>query len=139
MSPRTLLFVVLLLSVVVAILHMAAISFSLYWTFLWFDVLMHFLGGITLSLLVAWWLFFTPLTKIRGRARFKLFLAAVFSPLFVGGLWEVFEYIAGVSFSVEGYPLDTFFDLVINLCGGGTAYLFLRVSRVLKHDYSYAA
>ena len=42
----------LLLGVQLALIHMVAIKFSLYWEIAWFDNLMHLFGGVVLALLL---------------------------------------------------------------------------------------
>ena len=48
---KSLLLEILVLAVVMALLHQAALTFFLYWTTDWFDILMHFLGGLEMGLI----------------------------------------------------------------------------------------
>ncbi|HEY4508106.1 MAG TPA: hypothetical protein VJJ55_00430, partial [Candidatus Paceibacterota bacterium] len=54
MSRARLLRILALLVCVIALMQSAAIVFSLYWTLWWYDILLHFLGGIFIGLLVLW-------------------------------------------------------------------------------------
>src|SRR3989344_5622067 len=51
-------YIVFSLLLIVAMLHSAAIYFSLYWIYRWFDMPMHFLGGLLVGLSSLWLLFF---------------------------------------------------------------------------------
>ena len=94
-----------------AVFHQIALTFSLYWYYWWFDILMHFWGGVLLGLLYylavcSRWFNFkqTTLTIV-------LFLLAVT----VG--WEVYEYLIRYTDSTN-YALDTTTDIILGLSGG---------------------
>lgn len=40
----------------------------------------------------------------------------------IGGAWEIFEYVNGITFSTEGYALDTIHDLIMDAVGVTFAY-----------------
>lgn len=103
----------LLLASLLAALQWWAVSDFLYWRYEWFDIPMHYLGGIVIAS------FLVPLIP-RGR-RFTLLFAAL--TLFIG--WEVFEYIFGLPREAN-YPLDTAEDLLLDVLGALTAYTLAR-------------
>jgi len=79
--------------------------------------MMHFLGGLTIGVLVMWVLGFE-------NRSWKNFLIAFIAVLIVGVGWEIFEYINGMTFSTEKYAEDVFHDIVMDSLGAIVAYLF---------------
>jgi len=113
-----------LLGLVIGILHLLAINLFLYWDIVWFDVLMHFLGGVWIALLGFWVMaFFTHQNEFSLK---NIVLISLTFSLGIGILWEVFEYTAGLTF-VAGQDvwLDTFSDLFFDILGGSVAGLFM--------------
>jgi len=99
-------------------LHFLAAKLYLYWTFWWFDLFMHAAGGLLTGLL--------SLVLFSEKKRTPVFylLQSCFSVLFVGILWELFEYIIGFTLiTVDGYVVDTVMDIALDLTGALVAYL----------------
>ena len=92
---------------IIAFLHFVATEFYLYLAVTWFDIPMHFLGGVFLA-----GVFFV----FRGKS-IRLALLWV---LGIGILWEIFELCIKVTFLADGmkYALDTGKDLVLDILGG---------------------
>ncbi len=127
MSRDYLLRVLAVLVCVIAVMHLLAISFHLYWTFWWYDIILHFLGGVFIGLLSLWLRFFsgyfgTP----RIPARTRVFYFVGVSVLTIGIGWEVFERVLGHTWSVEGYWLDTILDVILDFLGGIVAFKFFN-------------
>ena len=101
------------------LLHIAAIYFHWYWTVTWFDIVMHFIGG-------AWVGIVTLLVFAERASASRAFVYALLGALIVGLLWELYEYAAGVTFSLSAYPIDTTRDLIMDVVGGGAAFFLLR-------------
>ncbi len=124
---RPLLVELFISAVVVAGLHYAALTFSLYWTTEWFDILMHFLGGAVIGLGSSF-VFFTsgyiPVTlQIRNSS--LILLMMIFSVLVVGLAWEVWELFAG--FTEIGTDLaDTILDIIMDTLGGIAAFYYVK-------------
>ena len=104
-----------------------------YWYFsIWyFDILMHFLGGIWLGLFFLWFFSIKNLSSLKWLLNFDGFqfvYQTVLFVLFIGVLWEFFEfytinYISQESFNVS----DTISDIFFDLAGAFTAiFYFLR-------------
>lgn len=113
----------LVLSVLLSVAEYFAILNSLYWKMVWFDVPMHFLGGVTIAVfLVALLMHFRP----------RLFLLGVFG---ISVLWEVFEYLAGFPREAN-YRFDTSLDLLMDALGALFVYVIARVSdwKPKKHE-----
>lgn len=104
---------------------MVATKFFLYYSISWFDMMMHFLGGLWVGLFFIW--FFPPKdTSFVSIVKIFLFV------LFVGILWEFFElyvnnFLARMSFN----PRDTLSDIFFDLGGGLLAVLYLFKSGVM--------
>ena len=119
MSRRSILYIELGLVVLLWVLNFVALKFYLYWTLGWYDIMMHFLGGLTLGVL-AIGLFNL---EARGRKNFLLIFGFVII-LSVG--WEVAEYIKGIAvFGDQSYALDTTKDLIMDTIGMVTAYFLI--------------
>jgi hypothetical protein len=116
-----LLFLQLYVLLVVAALHIVGTWLSLYWTFWWYDILVHFLASLWLGLLASWTSF---VWDVPPRAWFVLGCVLV-----VGFGWEVFEYIIGATdwgrFFLDT-TLDTALDVSINVVGGLVALFLAR-------------
>jgi len=118
MSKSSILLLSLALAALLWLLNYIAIIFSLYWTTLWYDILMHFLGGLTIGVFAAYVL---RLGNI-GRG----FFWAVFClAMLIGIGWEIFEYV----YDLQGDKIDTAWDLVMDSLGVIVAYLITSRSR----------
>ncbi len=111
-------------ALLIAFLHISAVNFFLYWSYWWFDIPMHLLGGFFLGLLSLWFLVFYS-QKGFAFSQLQTLFVAVLGALFVGLVWELFEYSAGITFnSIGSYPLDTIKDLIMDVTGGYVAYVY---------------
>ncbi|MEK7569536.1 MAG: hypothetical protein AAB500_01430 [Patescibacteria group bacterium] len=98
----------------ILIINFAAMKFHWYYTIAWFDMPMHFLGGL--------WIGFALFYFARGELSFVKFIGWV---LGIGVLWEVFELFNNHYFGTQD-PfdlLDTLSDFLFDLLGGTAAYL----------------
>lgn len=114
---------------ILMILHFFAMRFHLYWTFSWFDILMHGLGGIVVGLLAgAFFVRFVPIVLEHAVLFFILVLAGTF---LLGFLWEALEFILDAYMKLPLHQPsvgDTMIDLVMDTLGGiiaGTFGLFI--------------
>ena len=103
----------LLLSLAVASIHYLAIDRFLYWHYVWLDVPVHFLGGLTIG---------TFLVYLSPRFRPRAYIAALV--LVILG-WEVFEYVFGTP-KDDNYLFDTAIDLLMGALGAITVYIIAR-------------
>lgn len=99
----------LILSALLATLHLWAFEEFLYWRYVWFDILMHFLGGLALGVFLAAFL---------NAWRPMLFLVAC-TAILTG--WELFEYLLGFPREAN-YVFDTALDLLMGTLGMLLAY-----------------
>ena len=114
--------------VITAILHFLAIKFYLYWDFWWFDIIVHFLGGIWAGATVFWVYYFSGWFKNPIIRPQYFFLLALLGAFIIGLMWEIFEYKAGLTFVIPGrdYVTDTLCDLGMDIVGGLSVYLYYR-------------
>ena len=129
MNSKKLLIHSLFLIFFIFFLNYLAMKFYWYSSIWYFDMVMHFLGGIWLGLALIW--FF----KI-GEISFKSIFYLILGVLLIGVLWEIFEIIidetiTGNSFNI----LDTISDILFDLAGGSLALLyFLKKTMPIKEN-----
>jgi glycopeptide antibiotics resistance protein len=123
MSPRLIsLLVIFALVAVLGVLQQLAFAYYLYWRFSWYDILMHFLGGVVVGAVYLW------VVRYELPAFFKkyetFFYVFAFS-LLVGILWEIFEYYVGIDreFSYAVRRIDTVVDLIMDVSGATLSYM----------------
>lgn len=109
------------LLIVIATLHFVALEFFLYRSYPWFDIMMHFLGGIFISL-SALWFFFESEFVLFKKTYTRVFLTAIVSIVVIGVGWEIFEVVAGIPIE-ENFILDTTVDLGVDVLGMLIGYL----------------
>ena len=106
----------LLAMILVALLHFLALHFYFYWQLWWFDIVMHFLGGIVVGLGAMWALM--GYSRYRGslftaRQTLVFVLCATFLVAFS---WEIYEFQFGL-FDPTDYGVDSSLDIVMGLLG----------------------
>jgi hypothetical protein len=105
-------------------LNILAHFFFWYNSIWWFDMLMHFLGGLFLAVLAL-----TLFWNIVHREKLWLqFLFVILFVLFVGLVWEVYEFGVQGFLQVTGIAdiPDSISDLVFDVLGGVFGFLLLR-------------
>ena len=115
------------------ILNSIAIKFFLYWRFLWFDNVMHFLGGAGFGFFAIWFFYYSGKIFIQNLPKYFLLMAVLASAALGGVLWELYEFTLDVFVAQKGYlelsqagVADTMSDLFFDLMGAAsTALLFL--------------
>ena len=114
---------IIILSFIVAVAHVVALNFYFYWTFWWFDLSVHFLGGLWVALTSLWISLFIYSEKELDRR--KTFFIVFTAIVVVGGLWEAFEYFAGIS-PGDNFIMDTTTDILMDLLGASAGLLYFR-------------
>ena len=122
MTRRSFLLGFLGLSLFIAVFLRLGIYFSLDWTTEWFDIVLHFAGGVWVAAIT--FIFFSfqnySWSAISG-ALLPSILAVIF---LVGFSWEWFELSRGyVLATAKGYYLDTLLDIIFDTVGAVVAYL----------------
>ncbi|OGD69380.1 hypothetical protein A3I18_02375 [Candidatus Campbellbacteria bacterium RIFCSPLOWO2_02_FULL_35_11] len=105
-----------LLVLFIAALNELAVNYFFYWRIWWFDILMHFLGGLWVGLSALWLYVFSDYFKNPRRDAEFIFVLSVSSVAVVGIGWEVFEFLIESNYS-SGYIEDTILDLIMDLIG----------------------
>ncbi|MFA5996973.1 MAG: hypothetical protein WC791_00630 [Candidatus Paceibacterota bacterium] len=107
------------LLIVIAIANALAETHSWYWIYRWFDMPMHFAGGVWLGGMAIWYFYFRK--GLEPHTLLPILTVSIFVAFGIGLLWEVFE--AVVSLFTVGYMndiLDTLGDLLFDILGGTT-------------------
>jgi len=123
MNKRKLSIRVAILIIFIFLVNFSAGKFHWYSSLPWFDMPMHFLGGMWLGLAFIWLL---PPNQSSRISILKIILGV----LTIGLLWEVYEVLVDGAFSQKPFDLfDTVSDLFFDLAGGMTAvfYFFKRI------------
>ncbi|MDD4989057.1 MAG: hypothetical protein PHV42_01370 [Candidatus Pacebacteria bacterium] len=108
-----------------AILHLYAVAFYVYWSLPWFDIIVHGLGGIAVGFFALW--IDTPLDQ-EFASPFSLssLIIVLGGTLFIGLLWELFEYSFGItSLASANFLPDTLRDLAMDIIGGILSLLYI--------------
>jgi hypothetical protein len=116
----------ILIGLIVLILHIFALKFYLYWTVLWFDIPMHFLGGFLIGLIVISIIKRVQLAVQKSDEilnKWLLFISVILAVLVVGLTWELWELFVGFT-DVLSDKADTVMDVVMDLIGGFAAILY---------------
>lgn len=114
-----------------ALIHIVAMHFFLYETFDWFDIPMHFLGGVCIALCFA----LLPFFHIYLPKRYTTITVYLCVVLLVGVVWEIFEYMTGLSgVAVQNdFVFDTVLDLVMDVLGGVVGYGMVRIIKNIEY------
>lgn len=118
-----------ILIIIIGIFHHIALQFYLYWVFPWFDMLMHFLGGLWVGLVGIWYVYFSGIIKninIKSARQMRIFSISIITVVIIGVLWEIFEVYSGVLSIEENYWFDTSLDILMDTSGASAAFLYIR-------------
>lgn len=114
-------------AIVLAILNLLAFQGFWYWRFWWFDLVMHLIGGVVLSLFVLW-LYATYDPDGMNRSPMVMIFALAFSSIILFGLfWELFEFTSDSAnrfalvpkeiYALQTGVVDTLTDLLSDVLG----------------------
>lgn len=114
-----------------AVLHLTGIYFSLYWKFLWFDVVVHFLAGLWVGGTVLWLLYLSGYFKLTIPRKITIFSLSLGAALFVGAMWEIFEVWIGATLLADPrtYRIDTVIDILADVTGAFAIALYFNVKK----------
>jgi hypothetical protein len=102
-----------------ALFHQIALTFSLYWYYWWFDILMHFWGGVLLGVL-----FYIVIKSRWFNLKPKTLLMVGYLLIVTLG-WEFFELLIKFTAS-NNYWSDTLIDVLMGLIGGLLVHAIAR-------------
>jgi len=126
MKPKKIIVYMALTAVLVGVGQTVAVEHSLYWNIWWFDIPMHFLGGLWVALIALW--FYKTFAGDNASSN-KGYLVALTATIIVGLLWELFEIVMGLTVSQPNYEADTILDLIMDVTGAivATRIVFRQV------------
>ena len=120
MERQKLLTLLLILIYVIVIIHGAAEWFYLYWLFPWFDIMMHFLGGVWVGLAVLWLVYYSGYVPVPRKTKSFAFMLCLGLVGVVGLAWEAYEFITRILLHAPLFPdyaADTTLDMIMDLLG----------------------
>lgn len=109
----------LALIVFIGAVNLFAEIYYWYWRMRWFDMPMHFLGGVWLAATALWWYY--GWLEAKNQHFYRVLAICIIASLGIGFLWEVFE--AGLALQTVGHinaMPDTLSDLMFDTLGGVT-------------------
>jgi len=113
------------LIVLIGILHLIGLHLFLYWPDGYYDILMHFLGGMWVGLTAVWLMFFYPVSRAHVFRANAVLATVVISLLVIGTGWEVFEYVYNVTMTGANYVADTTADYLMGMAGALCAAVYI--------------
>jgi hypothetical protein len=127
MHKETFFLLTFILVAIIALLHSLAYVFFWYWTLWWFDILMHFLGGVWVALTALWFFYLSGYVQ-RPKANMQTYLLITLGSIAVIGIaWEIFELFVG-AYREEHHVLDTTVDLIMDIVGSlAGLFFFLKI------------
>lgn len=113
----------LLFGVVLSFFQIVAIDRSWYYTYWWFDIPMHILGGAVIAFVI---LYGYKVLSPEEKGKQLTFFVLVFSVFFVGVVWEIYEYVIDLMYTHLGWDaIDTGKDLIDDVIGASIVARFL--------------
>ena len=80
------------LIVIILGLHAFALAFFLYWKYWWFDILLHFLGGIFVGLFALYLYYYSRYIQPQHFHKRYAFFLSFATVALIGIMWEFFEF-----------------------------------------------
>ncbi len=130
MATRKLLKHIVALMFLMFVADYLAKAFFWYYSVWYFDVIMHFLGGFWVGL-------FFIYVFYRKELKLDSILNVILCILFIGILWEIFEFFVFNQMGSTTFdPRDTISDVFLDMSGGFCAllYFFKRIMPVPKNN-----
>ena len=105
-------------------LNFISMRFYLYWSFWWMDMIVHFFGGLTVSLATLW--VFSHLYGFKNWNTLRLITVSLMGSIFIGVIWELFELHFGITSLSDGvrYVTDTASDISMDIVGGIVGFFY---------------
>jgi len=102
-----------------AVLHIIASELYLYWRFEWFDIPMHFYGGLVVVLGI----FALASRNFLVKERWLTLTVSLVTLMIFASVWELYELMIGATVP-NNYVLDTILDFVMGIAGATFGYYF---------------
>lgn len=112
------------LLLIVGIANWVGTELYLYWSVWWYDIPMHFMGGLWVSLVVAWAYAFR--VDINQKKFGSYVWVVIGGTLLVGIVWELYELCIDATSLADGihYVTDTTSDIIMDIAGGIVGALY---------------
>ncbi len=108
----------LIVLVILAIMHFFGLKYEIYFSFEKYDIPMHILGGLWISLTVFWLFPFVSSKCSIKNYKVRSFLTGLLIVIVVALAWDAFELISGLTHTSDSVFLkDTVGDLVCAIIG----------------------
>ena len=118
---------IMIVGALVAVFHVTALNFSLYWVISWFDIMMHFLGGALVGLFGVWVYGKLWKDKLLNDKHYNVLFNVVIFVTIVGLFWETFELLFDVTSTTRlSYKGDTSLDFIMNTIGAIIGYFYAK-------------
>lgn len=103
---------------ILAVLFFASVKFYLDWFYWWYDMVLHFLGGVVVGMFSL--VFLKEFFGLDHWTNKKIIVLTFLITLLIGLLWEIFELVVGTTSFADGriYFTDTVSDLILDVVGG---------------------
>jgi len=128
MDRKKLLKLIIYLMFFIFIANLLAQKFYWYSSIWYFDMIMHFLGGVWQGLFFIWFFSINDLPLFRlslDAIDFKLIYKTILFVLLIGVLWEFFEFFTNNYVGHDPFnTLDTISDIFFDLAGGAFAVFY---------------
>ncbi len=119
------------LLVILFVWNHIGVSRELYYHIVWYDIVAHFLGGVTVGFGGLWCMSLFAKTRAYIQTGRGLFFSTLGIILFVGIVWEIFEvWIGVVDLSQRADIIDTLSDLVFDTAGSMLAALTVYTKKI---------
>lgn len=126
--PKFLVILIMAIAVVNALAHV----FYLYWRLPWFDIPMHFAGGVWVAGTASWlWLSRRTPSLVSPTVK-ELIILPLCAVLVVSALWELFEFGTGAFFAVS--PRDVLWDTVGDTLFASMGSMFVSWYHIRKRE-----
>ena len=120
---------------IVAVFNNLGNNYNLYEIYSWYDIPMHLLGGLWVSLFS---LFLYPHINKRfsiANSHMGVFVMIFFILLFITVSWEIFELVGGMmSLNDPGYWPDTLGDIMNGFIGGILGYFYWYWTKMCRDN-----
>ena len=113
--------------------QIVALAYFLYWEFWWFDIVMHFLGGLFVGLLATYLYYHSRFIEPKHFSFIFILLLSLGASALIGVLWELFEFASdqfaisiGRRIELQQEFQDTLGDLFFDLIGAFVGALMYK-------------
>ena|SRR3990167_7208769 len=108
----------------IAVVNILSIDFAWYFIYKWFDMPMHFLGGLV-SLFLISYVFYDNANTFKNK-----FILLIFSTFLLGIAWEIYEYfITNLWGGLDFNKMDTISDVVFDIFGSFLGILIINKNK----------